>query len=296
VLQMKRLCYAGIAVFVAGCAPETSVRQPPAVVIPVPPAAPDRQPDPGVAPGAAPSGGACGTWTEQVTRHEKITPVATCQIVPVDLTTTLVVEDRVLAREGGSPTQMSLRVVRDGEQAKGAPPPAGLEGKTYVASLTPAGITVQYESGKPVPDDEARRVRALAATMLGWPGASADAAKLGDAVTAVVDAHMHGVPASNVKTTVRAAGTRRESWGDALVYDVTLHATESDAGMCHRWTNESKLTGELLLRRSDGALVSLRLSGPTSDTEAVCQGNTTPKTCNQGEITFEVRQPCFASP
>ena len=38
------------------------------------------------------------------------------------------------------------------------------------------------------------------------------------------------------------------------------------------------------------------MSGPTSDTEAVCQGNTRPRTCNEGDITFEVRQPCFASP
>jgi hypothetical protein len=134
------------------------------------------------------------------------------------------------------------------------------------------------------------------ATTHGWPGASRDPPKQEDAVRAVVDAHMHGVPASDVKTTVREAGTRHESWGDALVFDVTLHATESDAGMCHRWTNDAKLTGELLLRAGDGALVNMRLSGPTSDTEAVCQGNTTPRTCNKGDITFEVHRPCFASP
>jgi hypothetical protein len=292
---MRRLCYVGVAILLAGCASTTPSSQPPAVVIPVPPAAPDPKAVPSVSPAPA-AAGAYDVWTEEVTRHEKLTPLATCQIGPVDMTTSLVVENRVLARDGATATRLSLRVVQDREQGEGTPPSPSLEGKSYVAEQTAKGITVQDGAGRAVPAEEARRVRALAATALGWPGAARDAAKLADAVRAIVDAHMHGVPATDVKTTVRAAGTRRESWGDALAFDVALHATEADAGMCHRWTNDAQLAGELLLRPSDGALVSLRLSGPTSDTEAVCQGNTTPRTCNRGDITFEVHQPCFASP
>jgi len=294
---MRRFFYALLVLLSAGCAATTPAPQPPVAVIPVPPAVPDTegsstpsQPPP------KPSGVGFGsTWTTELSRHEKLTPVARCQIVPVDMTTALAAEQSVTAFEDGRPTALAVRITSDREQGKGDAPLPSLEGKSYVVESSAHGLVVRTTAGGPVPGDEARRVAALASTTLGWPGA-ADPAKLADAVRAVVDAHMHGVPATKVDVAVHAEGPRHESWGDAIAFEVTLHATESDSGMCHHWTNDAKLAGEMLLRASDGALVSLRLAGPTSDTEAVCQGNTTPHTCNEGVIDFDVRQPALAAP
>jgi hypothetical protein len=284
-----------------GCAAATPAPQPPVAVIPVPPAVPDTKGSAAAAPTPPePSGvGVGSTWTTELSRREELAPVARCQIVPVEMTTALAAEQRVTAVDDGRPTEVAVRIIQDREQAKGSPPPPSLEGKSYVVEGSEHGLVVHTAAGGPVPQDEARRVAALASTTIGWPGlnprADIDTSALGDAVRAVVDAHMHGVPATKVDVQVHACGRRRESWGDAFAFDVTLYATESDAGMCHRWTNDARLAGELLLRARDGALVSLRLAGPTSDTEAVCQGNTTPRTCNEGAITFEVRQPTFAA-
>lgn len=293
---MRRLLHALLVLLPAGCATTTPAPQPPVAVIPVPPTVPDTRGSTTPSPPPEPSGvGVGSTWTTELSRHEKLTPVARCQIVPVDMTTALVAEQRVTAIEDGRPSALAVRITSDREQGKGDAPLPSLEGKSYVVESSARGLVVRTAAGGPVPENEAHRVAALASTALGWPGA-ADPAKLADAVRAVVDAHMHGVPATKVDVAVHAEGPRHESWGDAIAFDVTLHATESDAGMCHRWTNDAKLAGEMLLRASDGALVSLRLAGPTSDTEAVCQGNTTPHTCNAGVITFEVRQPTFAAP
>jgi hypothetical protein len=75
-----------------------------------------------------------------------------------------------------------------------------------------------------------------------------------------------------------------------------VNATESDAGMCHRWYNVADLKGELLLAARDGDLLSLHLAGPTHDTEGLCQGPTggpppPPHTCNQGDVAIDVTQP-----
>ena len=87
-----------------------------------------------------------------------------------------------------------------------------------------------------------------------------------------------------------AAGAQQD--GDRLVLDVKLPAHEEDAGMCHSWTNDAELAGRLVVRRGDGAFMSLDVTGPVSNTEATCQGDTTRRTCNKGAIEFKVRREC----
>lgn len=240
-------------------------------------------------------------------RHEKTAAVGRCQVVPVDAASQLVVEDHVL-----SPTKLALRIVQDRETAIGLDPGVSLDGKSYVAEQTAKGLDVRSASGAAVPDDEAQRVRRLAAVAVGWPGADvaahmpaqgADVPALASALTAVVDASVHGTPPGALKARARFAGVRHEAWGDALAFEMTLGASESDAGMCHRWTNDARLAGEVLLRVRDGALVSLRLRGPVTNTEALCAegarqtgASAAPRTCNRGELSFELHQPCFAGP
>jgi hypothetical protein len=86
---------------------------------------------------------------------------------------------------------------------------------------------------------------------------------------------------------------------DGIVFEVSLKTDEGNAGMCHRWATASQMAGELRLRPSDGALISLRVKGPAEDTEATCQAagpgtSTAPHACNRGEASFEIERPCFA--
>jgi hypothetical protein len=237
---------------------------------------------------------------QRAKRTEKTKRVAACQIVPFSIDSSIAVENRVLGQG-----RIAIRVIEDVETAKGVAALPSLLGKGFVAERTPTGIHVHGEDGQPVPDDQVARVRSLASATVGWPGhdvvsalpaAGAEVAALEGPVTAVAAVPLHGT-ASNVdsKATVLFTGSRKSDDRDVLAFDVTVNATESDAGMCHRWSNVADLKGELLLTR-DGGLLSLHLAGPTHDTEGLCQGPTggppaPPRTCNEGDVAIDVTQP-----
>ena len=299
--QMRRLAYLALAscpwlVACAAAAPTV----PPVVVIPVEPALP--------MPKSAPSATVTDTpqappppWVLRVKRTEKTKRVAGCQIVPFSIGSSIAVENRVLG-----PGRLAIRVIEDAETAKGVDPLPGLLGKGYVAERTQTGIHVHGEDGMPVPDDQVARIRSLSSATVGWPGhdvvsappaAGAEVAALEGPVVAVAAVPLHG-SAGNVdaKATVHFTGARKSDDRDALAFDVTVNATESDAGMCHRWSNVADLKGELLLAARDGDLLSLHLAGPTHDTEGLCQGPNggppaPPRTCNQGDVSIDVTQP-----
>jgi hypothetical protein len=126
------------------------------------------------------------------------------------------------------------------------------------------------------------------------PAVGTEVRVLEEPLKKLVDLRLHGEPAATT-IAVRFRGVRREAATDALVFDVAVTGTQSDAAMCHRWTSEAHAAGELVLGASDGALVSLRLRGPMSDAEALCpEGakesgvSAEPKTCNHGEMRIEV--------
>lgn len=279
----------------------TAPTVPPVVVIPVVPG----DPEPKSAPPASTTESAPPAppppWVQRAKRSEKTKRVATCQIVPFASDSSIAVENRALGDD-----RISIRVIEDVETAKGVASLPSLLGKGYVAERTPTGVHVHGEDGQPVPDDQVARVRSLAAATIAWPGhdvvaslpaPGAEVAALEGPVVAVAAVPLHGT-ASNVdaKATVRFTGPRKLDDRDTLAFDVTLSATESDAGMCHRWTNAADLKGELLLAARDGDLLSLHLTGPTHDTEGLCQGPSggppaPPRTCNQGDVAIDVTQP-----
>lgn len=300
--QMRRLAYLALAFSpsLLACA-ATASTVPPVVVIPVEPGEP--------LPKSAPSATATETpptppppWVLRAKRTEKTKRVAGCQIVPFSIDSSIAVENRVLG-----PGRISIRVIEDVESAKGVDPLPGLLGKGYVAERTDTGIIhVHGENGEPVPDDQVARVRSLATAVIGWPGhdavsslpaAGSEVASLEGPVVALAAVPLHGSAANvDAKATVRFTGPRKSDDRDALAFDVTLSATESDAGMCHRWSNVADLKGEMLLAARDGDLLSLHLTGPTHDTEGLCQGPNggppaPPHTCNQGDVAIDVTQP-----
>lgn len=302
--QMRRLAYLALASFpslsLLACAAAAPI-VPPVVVIPVEPAEPLPKSAPSASPTETQPPAPPPPWVLRVKRAEKTKRVTGCQIVPFSIDSSIAVENRVLGQG-----RMSVRVIEDVEKAKGVDPLPSLLGKGYVAERTPTSIHVHGEDGQPVPDDQVARVRSLAAATVGWPGhdvvsalpaAGAEVAALEGPVVSVAAVPLHG-SAGNVdaKATVRYAGPRKSDDRDALAFDVTVSATESDAGMCHRWTNVADLKGELLLAARDGDLLSLHLSGPTHDTEGLCQGPNggppaPPRTCNQGDVSIDVTQP-----
>jgi hypothetical protein len=238
---------------------------------------------------------------QRAKRTEKTKRLTGCQIVPFAIDSSIAVENRALG-----PGRIAIRVIEDVETAKGVDAQPSLLGKGYVAERTPTGIHVHGEDGMPVPDDQVARVRSLASATVGCPGhdvvsslpaPGAEVTALEGPVVAVAAVPLHGSPGNvNAKATVRFTGARKSDDRDALAFDVTVNATESDAGMCHRWTNVADLKGELLLGARDGELLSLHLAGPTHDTEALCQGPSggppaPPRTCNQGDVAIDVTQP-----
>jgi hypothetical protein len=283
-----------------GCGGAAPLATPPVVVIPVEPVGPVSKSAPAAStpeePPVPPP-----PWVQRAKRSEKTKRVAACQIVPFAIDSSIAVENRFLG-DG----RVSVRVIEDVESAKGVAALPGLLGKGYVAERTPTGIHVHGEDGMPVPDDQVARVRSLAAATIAWPGhdvvsslpaAGGEVTALEGPVVAVAAVPLHGEMANvDAKATVHFVGPQKSDDRDALAFDVTVSATESDAGMCHRWTNAADLKGELLLDARDGDLLSLHLTGPTHDTEGLCQGQNggppaPPHTCNQGDVAIDVTQP-----
>jgi hypothetical protein len=227
--------------------------------------------------------------------------VAQCQIVPLSIDSSIAVENRGLGQD-----RIAIRVIEDVETAKGVAALPSLLGKGFVAERTPTGIHVHGEDGQPVPDEQVARVRSLASATVGWPGhdvvsslppAGGEVTALEGPVVAVAAVPLHGTTTNvDAKATVRFTGARKADDRDALAFDVTVSATEGDAGMCHRWTNVAGLKGELVLAARGGELLSLHLAGPTHDTEGLCIGPSggppaPPRTCNQGDVAIDVTQP-----
>jgi hypothetical protein len=233
---------------------------------------------------------------EEVIRHDSTKPVSRCQVVPIDVASRAVVRYTGVERSPEAVTRARVSV---------AP-----EGGAYDVERTAAGWDVRVPGGAPLPADvvgEASRIGALAAPVVGWPGqavaahrpaAGQDVPELEEPVKRIVDLQRQGEPVV-ATVRVRSRGARSERWGDALVFELAMDGALSSAGMCHRWTSEVHATGELVLRASDGAVVALRLRGPLSDAEALCpEGakqsgvSAEPKTCNRGEMSFELRWMC----
>jgi hypothetical protein len=294
-----------VAILLAGCGAAGPLAVPPVVDLPVPPAPAASKAMVAAAtttPSAAPSTQPA-PWVERAERTEVTMAVGRCQITPFTFGSAIAVENRLL--DGG---RLAMRVVQDDETAKEVTALPALLGKGYVIEASGQGLQVHGADDAPVPDDHASRVRALAATFLGWPGgdvaahrppAGAEVPTLEAPVVAVAGVPLHGAqvePAS--KAVVVFTGARHGDAGDELVFDVTLKATASDAGMCHRWTNAADVKGELRLRASNGAFLGMHLEGSTEDTEGLCQDPSgkpgpppPPHTCNRGKVTVEVKQP-----
>jgi hypothetical protein len=285
----------------AGCGTPATLVVPPVVDIPVPPAASAKTSAAVAAPASSASAtGPPAPWVERAVRTEVTKPVGHCQIVPFSFGSTIAVESRLV--DGG---QLAMRVVQDDETAKGITALPTLLGKGYVVDATGA---VRGADGTTVPDDQVTRIRALAASFVGWPGAGvaanppamgAEVPSLEAPVVTVAAVPLHGTePAQQATAVVRFSGKRAGDAGDELVFDVTLKAAEGDAGMCHHWTNDADLKGELRLRAPGGAMLALHLEGTTVDSEGLCQDPSgkpgpppPPHTCNKGKVSVEVKQP-----
>jgi len=114
--------------------------------------------------------------------------------------------------------------------------------------------------------DYVRRLRSVAAALLGWPGeAIRGAAVPGQTVSdlegplqTILDLKERGQPP---RTTTRAAFRERarEAWGDALVFDVTVGPASVDPSTRRDPPDSVRGRGELVARASDGAFVALRV-------------------------------------
>ena len=232
-----------------------------------------------------------GTPTLLVTRHERSRVVAPCQVAPTDEEVLRSVKVFIGARSPETVTQATLRNADE-----------------YQASWTQFGLQVVGSSRRQPTSqsDEAREIRALAASVVGWPAAVArqnltageEVEALEDPLQRVVDLRLHGEPAT-MSFSVRFRGSRAEAWGEALIFGVLMTGVASSAGMCHRWLSETQARGELVLSAAAGSVIALKLRGTSTDTEALCpEGarqtgvSTEPKTCTTGEITFDLRWSC----
>ena len=235
-----------------------------------------------------------GAPTLLVTRRERSRVVAPCQVAPMDEEALRSVKVFIEARSPEMVTQATLR--NAGE---------------YQASWTPSGLQVVASSRRqPTSEsDEEREIRALAASVVGWPAGIArqslnvgqEVEQLEDPLQRVVDLSLHGEPTS-VSSSVRFRGARAEAWGDALIFGVLMTGIAGSAGMCHRWLSETQARGELVLSAAAGAIIALKLQGTSTDTEALCpEGarqtgvSAEPKTCTTGEIAFDLRWSCSAT-
>jgi len=287
------------ALLLAGCAAGAPVVVPPVVDLPVPPATHAVPPATAAAPVAS-TMAPLSPWVLRTARTEETKPVGRCQIGPVSSGSTVAVEMRVL--DDG---RLAMRVVQDDETAKGVEAPPSLLAKGYVVD---GAMQVRSAAGEDVPDDQLARVRAMASAFVGWhgsdviahlPAAGAEVPMLEGPVATVAAVPLHaGQVQPESRAVVRFTGKVPGDAGDELRFDVTVQATESDAGMCHRWTNEADVKGELRLRASNGALLGLHLEGTTDDTEALCQDPSgkigpppPPRTCNRGTVSVDVKQP-----
>ena len=282
---MRSVAYLVVLSTVA-CAGGQQATSPPVVSVPVPPAAPSDPPASTASPPPAPDP-APAACTTTVTRHVEAKKVAECQAVPWRMTGTVAFEERPQGAD-----RVAIRIVRDDEQADNVPPTPSLRGKSYVAERSGGSLVVHGEDGASgVPEDEAARIRAMAAVTLGWPGT--DASALSDAIRRITDVHLRGAPAREVDVKVHPEAATR--------FQVKLRATESDAGMCHRWTDEETLEGPLV-EGDGGQLASLALHGSVHDTEALCpEGarqagvSAAPRTCNAGEASLSIDRRCAAA-
>lgn len=289
----------------SACASSQPPAVPPAIELPVPPSKEARVAKPTMARAAMPAPAATATvppWVLRVERTTSSKAVAACQIAPVSSSSKVVVEERMRGATG-----LAMRVVQDDEKATGTTVAPSLLGKGYLAEATEHGIQVATATGDAATAGEESRVRALATTVLEWPGkaiVSAGVSRPGEVSTldvplaAIASVTLHGEPATEVKASVHFAAARGagDTAEDVLTVSITAH--HADAGMCHHWESLAKLDGELVIRARDGALVALHLEGTTSDTEGLCQKvngapgpPAPPRACTKGSAVVDVRQP-----
>jgi hypothetical protein len=300
-----------MALAAPACAPANVVAVPPVVDVPAAPAPRARR---GTQGAPARAGDPPAPWNEHVvwTAKTRARAMATCQLAAYTFASTVTLENRLVAPAGDG-ARLAMRVVRDDENATGVAPLPVLLGKGYVADAAGGGPALRESEGETVSVAEAARVRPLAATFVGWPGADVAAhppaqgtevGALEGPVAAIAQVPLYGgqIPTRG-KATVTSTG--RESAGaggganagDVLTFGVVVRASEDDAGMCHHWTHDATLQGTMRLRASNGALLEMHLEGDTGDTEALCQDPhgrpgppPPPRTCDTGTMTFELSQ------
>jgi hypothetical protein len=179
---------------------------------------------------------------------------------------------------------------------------------------------------------EVPMVRQFGEVILGWPAASVaqhsftkgdEVLELEEPVRQIVDLRLHEVPAQG-RAKVRFKEVRRVAMappqigrydpqvrgataplevGDVAVFDVALDGTSSGSDKCRIWTSDAQLQGELLLSAADGAVLALTLRGSIGDVEAPCHepgadhdAGAPPRTCNRGQISFELGWKCLTPP
>ena len=234
-----------------------------------------------------------GAPTLRVKKRQHSTPVAGCQVAPVDVDVGEAAKVFVRARSAETVTEATLH-----DQGE------------YRAGWTEEGLQVMDASGKPLAgqSEKTREIRALAASIVGWPAHAAlrplavgqELPELVDPIQRVVDLRIRDEPTATA-THVRFQGTQSRPWGAALIFEVVMDGESSSAGMCHRWATVSHASGELVLRATDGAVVAVHLHGTWQDTEALCPegarqagSSTEPKTCARGEMSFDLSGSCAA--
>ena len=140
--------------------------------------------------------------------------------------------------------------------------------------------------------------------LAGWPGrevvanagpAGQEEPEFARAMADLLDLRLHGM-AATVAISARFRAREKEPWGDVLVFDLAVKGTSTLRGrLCRQWRSEAQATGYVVLRASDGALVTLHAKGSEVDTEELCADvardlgeSPDPRTCNEGPLSLDM--------
>jgi hypothetical protein len=235
-------------------------------------------------------------------RHSAVSPEHGCPLTLGDTD----VEGSTVVSHDLLPDSVSLQVGSSGYRVSWRP--AASE-QLPVEWLPHHNPFAHFETGAPPPDQEAdlTLVRALAATVLGWPGSAVVSRGLGEgedepylagALARLIDLGPSGSPLELVAR-VRSNGLRRDSSGEFARFDVSVAGKSPSTGDCAASSSDALLKGELLLGAKDGEFVALRLTGSTSTYETACAAHRgsvevpqQPRPCVHAEVTWSVWWEC----
>ena len=170
------------------------------------------------------------------------------------------------------------------------------------AEWTPTGVRVLgIMTHRPLPSfraEEARRIGAIAASVVGWPGKRVAARsfvngeevrELEEPIARIVELRLR-----SEKIAVTVNVRFREGTSDELTFAVAWSATTPDTAKCLGCSSVVTASGPLVLRASDGALLELQLRGRRIDRQPLCAKG--PQTESEagctGEMSFSLAWVC----